>query len=1063
MRSSIVAASCLVARACRLARMKRAALLAALAALASVTARADTGPWTVTRLGMPYLSGSATGAGVSVVVGDRAEIWSSADGSAWSQRTTAATGRYLGDIVYGDGRFVAVGYRQGSGLALVSADGRTWSEAVGTPGTLRGVTYGAGQFVAVGTAASVLRSADGVAWTETPLPAGTRLNSIAYGGGLFVAVGNERHLLTSPDAVNWTDRSANLPPGAEYLGDVTWTGNRFVAAGLDGIAISTDGVAWTLVDTGSYIAVGSSGTIVVAVALNGYATSPTGDMWTPRSFPFAPGVGYGAATVSFGSGRWLVGGVGGLLRTSSDGLAWTNRTLPRSRSNISVAPGAPGFCATARYGGAATSPDGASWSDTLGPADSPGDLLWTGSRFVSVSYPQGGAHFQTSVDCASWTTASWSPPAGTSQAYFFAAAEGASLLVAVGMRITSSGAQEPLTVASTDGGLSWATVPSAFGATAGRLEAVAYGSGQWVAIGYAESPGYPRIAATSPDGLVWTAVTPVGIEPNTGVFSLAHGAVGFLAAGSGIWTSPDGVAWTRRTPMGDFFYDVAASPYGYAAAGSSADQNGVIAVSSDGLQWTAALRPSRTLRGIAFSGAGSTPQRVVAVGESITLVAPVVPALAIEAPSAPESAQQAAPVLRLSFASSDAITVAYQTGDVTAVAGIDYTPVAGVVTFPTGTVESPIVVPLTVDGIQEGDETFRLTLTQVVGAVATAGHADVTIVDTPTIAADDSAVPEGDTGSSAAGLAVRLSHSPGQTVTVAYATGGGTATPGADYTAASGTLTFTPGTSVLPVPVGVLGDVAVEPDETFVLSLSSATNASLIDATADAVIQDDDAPPLAQRELAHGMLVREDFAAPAGEDVFRIAQAPRASYEVLVDGIAGDAGPVALERLAADNATVLDVGGPVGTGAGVSLRFSNGAAAAVANQHLRLRAACAAVCDAGDVYRVRAYETTLRAPRFSNVGGQVTLLVLQNPSAAAVDGVAYFWTASGALLLAHPIALAPRQTLVVNAVSLPALVGRSGSVTVAHTAPYGVLMGKAVALEPATGFGFDTPLAVRPR
>ena len=112
---------------------------------------------------------------------------------------------------------------------------------------------------------------------------------------------------------------------------------------------------------------------------------------------------------------------------------------------------------------------------------------------------------------------------------------------------------------------------------------------------------------------------------------------------------------------------------------------------------------------------------------------------------------------------------------------------------------------------------------------------------------------------------------------------------------------------------------------------------------------------------------------------------------------------------------------------------------------------------------MRAYETTLRAPRFSNVGGQVTLLVLQNPAAAAVDGVAYFWAASGTLLLAHPLALAPRQTLVVNAASLPGLVGRSGSLTIAHTAPYGVLAGKAVALEPATGFGFDTPLAPRPR
>jgi len=330
-------------------------------------------------------------------------------------------------------------------------------------------------------------------------------------------------------------------------------------------------------------------------------------------------------------------------------------------------------------------------------------------------------------------------------------------------------------------------------------------------------------------------------------------------------------------------------------------------------------------------------------------------------------------------------------------------------------------------------------------------------------AADDAASPEGNAGPSPAGLVVRLSHASPQTVTVAFSTADITATSGADYTAASGTLTFAPGTSVLPVPVSVLGDTAVETDETFVLSLTAPSDASIVDALAIAVIQDDDAPSLAQRELAHGMLVREDFGVPAGAETFRIAQAPRSSYEVVVDGIAGDAAPVALERLAADNATVLDAGAPVGTGTGVSLRFRNGASATVANQHLRLRAACAAACDAGDAYRVRAYETTLRAPRFSNVGGQVTLLVLQNPSPSAVEALAYFWAANGTLLLTHPISLAARATAVVNTASLPGLLGRSGSVTIAHTAPYGVLAGKAVALEPATGFGFDTPLTARPR
>jgi hypothetical protein len=39
----------------------------------------------------------------------------------------------------------------------------------------------------------------------------------------------------------------------------------------------------------------------------------------------------------------------------------------------------------------------------------------------------------------------------------------------------------------------------------------------------------------------------------------------------------------------------------------------------------------------------------------------------------------------------------------------------------------------------------------------------------------------------------------------------------------------------------------------------------------------------------------------------------------------------------------------------------------------------------------------------------------------------------------------------------------SGSLTISHDGPFGALSGKAVAVEPATGFTFDTPLLPRPR
>jgi hypothetical protein len=52
---------------------------------------------------------------------------------------------------------------------------------------------------------------------------------------------------------------------------------------------------------------------------------------------------------------------------------------------------------------------------------------------------------------------------------------------------------------------------------------------------------------------------------------------------------------------------------------------------------------------------------------------------------------------------------------------------------------------------------------------------------------------------------------------------------------------------------------------------------------------------------------------------------------------------------------------------------------------------------------------------------------------------------------------------VVNTVAVPGVAGQSGSIAVVHDSGYAELIGKAVALEPATAFTFDTALSSRPR
>jgi Calx-beta domain len=99
----------------------------------------------------------------------------------------------------------------------------------------------------------------------------------------------------------------------------------------------------------------------------------------------------------------------------------------------------------------------------------------------------------------------------------------------------------------------------------------------------------------------------------------------------------------------------------------------------------------------------------------------------------------------------------------------------------------------------------------------------------PSISIEDVVVSEGNSGIRTATFMVKLSAATAQTVTVAYATGNGTATGGSDYISASGTLTFAPGTTTRPISVTINGDTLDEANETFFVNLSSPTNATLSD------------------------------------------------------------------------------------------------------------------------------------------------------------------------------------------------------------------------------------------
>jgi hypothetical protein len=222
-------------------------------------------------------------------------------------------------------------------------------------------------------------------------------------------------------------------------------------------------------------------------------------------------------------------------------------------------------------------------------------------------------------------------------------------------------------------------------------------------------------------------------------------------------------------------------------------------------------------------------------------------------------------------------------------------------------------------------------------------------------------------------------------------------------------------------------------------------------------------------ELAHGSDMAEDLA--GAPDRYRIGQKPYSSYEVVVDALAGDAF-LDLRRVDATGTTTIQVGEAVSATIDMSqsLRWQNSTANIVDTERIRVsNSSCSAgvpICSANDVYRLRAYETTLAAPRFNQTGSQTSVVILQNPTNYPISGTIFFWNASGTLLNGTGTAfgpLGPKAALVLSAASVAGLPGTSGTVTITHNGRYGDLTGKVVALEPATGFSFDTPAVSRPR
>ena len=103
-----------------------------------------------------------------------------------------------------------------------------------------------------------------------------------------------------------------------------------------------------------------------------------------------------------------------------------------------------------------------------------------------------------------------------------------------------------------------------------------------------------------------------------------------------------------------------------------------------------------------------------------------------------------------------------------------------------------------------------------------------------------------------------------------------------------------------------------------------------------------------------------------------------------------------------------------------------------------------------------------RVARFNNSGTQVTVLLTQNVAPVTVNATAFFFNAAGTQLATQPLTIAANALNVLPLSTVGGLSGQSGSLRITHDGGYGGLNVKTVALEPSTGFSFDTPGVVKP-
>ena len=271
------------------------------------------------------------------------------------------------------------------------------------------------------------------------------------------------------------------------------------------------------------------------------------------------------------------------------------------------------------------------------------------------------------------------------------------------------------------------------------------------------------------------------------------------------------------------------------------------------------------------------------------------------------------------FADNQTISLTF-TG--TATKGTDYTVSTESLTLEAGERSVASSVTATDDSADESDETVLVSATHDGSTVGT--QQQITIADTlaAALSAHSLTVNEGGDATFEVNLSGGTSTAD---VEVSYAVDtSSTATAGTDYTAPSGKLTITAGESSGTITIATLTDQVLDPDETLVVKLTSATTDTrtvTADATATktATIKD-----TGMAKVSVGpVLVEDDDQTPEDEsdDKSSVEEGETASFVVTLDGAVS--GTVSVTYTTADGTAESGTGKDYTTASG-TLQFTTG-------------------------------------------------------------------------------------------------------------------------------------------